>query len=176
MARTNLNFKQTPVLLTGVVVLATAWIGLMLILPSGLQRLRAAKMILAEEQQKSQILGQLEAEQARVQPWQRRLSAGPNAEWLITETARLAREAGIRVTSMEPRTPIRFEGGSKLSVALSAECSYHELGQFLSFVESSMQLMMVEQVHITPAASDESTTHVDLVLSSWQVAPMIGGT
>ena len=167
--------KRWRLILGGVVALAALVIGLQMIVRPGLARLREAQALLSEERQKSELVHQLQAQLTRMEPWQRRLSSDQMMEWLVSELTRLAREAGVRVIAIQSRPVTHTPEATSVSVSVEIESSYHELGRFLSLVESSPPLILVERIEIQ-AATAPASPRAELLLSSWQVAALVGSS
>ena len=176
MSPINVNVKQLPVVLSVTVIFVTLWVGVNLIVKPAQARRKLAQAALAEERQKSELVRQIQAQLDRMEAWQHRLlSGGQTTEWLVGEATRLANEAGVRVSSINPQAVTRFEGAAKFAVSLEVESGYHNLGQFLGAIESASQIIQVERLQMTGAGSATALPRVELVLSSWYVAPAVGG-
>ncbi|MBI4355473.1 MAG: type 4a pilus biogenesis protein PilO, partial [Candidatus Omnitrophica bacterium] len=145
--------KRLPLILGGLIALATLVLGLQMVVRPGLSRLRENQTLLAEERQKSELVRQLQDQLARMEPWQRRLSSDQMMEWLVSELTRLARESGVRVIAIQSHPVTHAPEATSVSVSLEIESSYHELGRFLSLVESSPPLILVERIEIKAAAA-----------------------
>ena len=98
-----------------------------------------------------------------------------DSDWLMQEIGRLAREAGLRLTSLTPQSPRQFSDGTLLSVSANFTSSYHHVGQFVSRLESSESLLRVDELELTPDPGRQGNglANIRLLVSTLYVPPVI---
>jgi len=96
-------------------------------------------------------------------------------DWLMQEIGRLAREVGVHITSLTPQAPRQFSDGTLLSVSVNFTTSYHNLGQFVSRLESSGALLRIDELELTPDPGRQGTgvANIRLLVSTLYVPPVL---
>lgn len=99
-----------------------------------------------------------------------RLPEKAEISWLIETINKLADDAGISLLSVTPVSREPFEGYYRLPVRIDIECSYHQLGDFVSRVENSPRFLSVRAMRVegqrVPDASGAAKLRVNLLLSA----------
>lgn len=94
----------------------------------------------------------------------------PETESLLDAVDQLAKAQGIRLTSISPEEPKRVQDAQRLAVTLRFATSYHQLGQFLSALESAPHFLWIEGMDVSRDVSSGSA-QVTLTVSSMWVPP-----
>ncbi len=71
------------------------------------------------------------------------------AEWLVKRLTAHVQEAGLRMESIVPHTPVSVQEFQQVSVTVQLSASYHQLGKLLSQLENSDELVWVQDLDIT---------------------------
>lgn len=117
----------------------------------------------------------LEESLSLIESYRRRLSPEPQTAWLLRTVGKLAEEARINLSGINPQTPRALGDLSEFSVALRFSSSYHELGEFLSLIESNPKLLRIERLEFKPLiseANDLFEANVTLVVSTLFLPPV----
>lgn len=123
------------------------------------QQLREAR---EEQALKTRVAASLQTlEQQREQ-----LALRPDPDWFLTEVGAVAKEAGVQVVSISPQPPREGADATVLVVSLRLTTTYHQLGRFLSRLESQDRLIHVDELQVTPDQGFSGTSHVSLTLST----------
>ena len=117
---------------------------------------------------------QLEDSLGLLESYRRRLCPKADAGWLMRQVGDLANSAGLDVSTINPGKARRLGGITQLSVSLHLIASYHQLGQFLSRIESAEYLLHVDDLDFRRARAqhqDSMMADVDLVVSTFYMPP-----
>ena len=101
------------------------------------------------------------------------LALRPDPDWFLTEVGVVAKEVGLQVTSISPYPPKEGADATVLSVSLRLITTYHQLGRFLSQLESHDRLIHVDSLQITPDQGFSGKTYTNLVLSTLYIPPVM---
>ena len=82
--------------------------------------------------------------------------------WVLNAAVDLAHKSGIDLKQVDPIEPQRYDSFSLVKVKLSARCSYHDLGRFISDIENSKYFFKVEKLDFksikVPGVNDNAET------------------
>ncbi len=169
-----------PSLISGVLIAAIAGaVGHQTIYRDSRRTMTVLQAQLADFQQTQGLREEVARSLAEIEEFRNRFSQNPDTEWLVGEVSRLAERAEIQLTTILPASPKKVEGLEglmTLSVALEFTASYHQLGKFLSIVESAPVLIRVDE--LTLARSEQGRAKVQLTVSTLYVpagVPPISG-
>ncbi len=116
---------------------------------SMLTRLQTLEQERAALVQKTTLVQSIADIERRLTEYQTRLTEGKKKGWFLEEMNSIAKEAGFILLSVEPQQ--RRDIGNDLellSVHIEADASFHELGEFVSRLESAKSAFKVVQVDI----------------------------
>ena len=161
-------------LLSAIIVLAVAgFFGYKIISEhqSEAQRLREQ---LQQESELGNRQAQLEESLGLVELYRRRLAPGQDVVWLLRTVGELANEADIHLSAISPQPPKHRGDFTQVSVSLRLTASYHQLGRFLSRLESAEHLLRVDKLNLASKASGDgpSEAEVELVVSTMYLPPL----
>jgi Tfp pilus assembly protein PilO len=92
---------------------------------------------------------------------------------VMSEISEMAEASGVRITG-DPELLLGRKGPGNFSqypMRLRVKATYHEVGDFLSLLESSPRFAAVEQVDIrsdVESGSGESETTILIALAAWE--------
>ena len=124
------------------------------------QRL-AAQAAYAEEQQKTVLQRDIADRETLVHAYQNRLPKTADTDWLISQSAAVAAAAGIQLHTVRPDSPVAEKGYTRLTITVESVATYHELGRFVSQLESAQSFICVDRVKVAeaaPAGDERSST------------------
>ena len=90
---------------------------------------------------------------------------------LLENLSRLAGEAGVKITALEPRDAVRtklMEPFSMVPIKNSAAVGAHELGRFLAALESSKTFFRVRDVRIAADQADTKRHTISVELETYR--------
>lgn len=88
-----------------------------------------------------------------IETYQQRLPQEPDPSWLISKITEAARADGIELTSLSPDNPMDQKTFINLSATFQFQSTYHQLGRFLTQLESSRPFIRVDRVEMNPNAA-----------------------
>jgi len=103
---------------------------------------------LAAERETHRVREQVAGLLRETEEFRKRLAPEPDSAWLVREVGKLAEAAQIELTSIAPQSPKPVQEFTGLAVAVQFSSSYHELGRFLSVIESSYAFIRVDELSI----------------------------
>lgn len=163
-----------PTLLSGIIaVVLGAFFGFTRVHQPTEQRLNQLARQLAEEQESQQVRVEIAKLVGEVEQFRKRLAPEPEAVWLVREVGRLAEEAHVQLSSIAPQPPRPVQEFTRLVVAIQFDSSYHDLGQFLSVIESSNSFIRVDELAVSRQTRDQDhpLPAVTLTLSTLYLPP-----
>ena len=134
------------------------------------QRLRAIQEELQVQQETEALREKLASSIQELERLRKRLPPEPEPEWLVGQVAKLAEQTGIKLTSIVPENPRQFDEFTHLSVSLQFTTSYHQLGAFISTLESSPSFVRVDQLDLS-RGQQEDTASVRVAVSTVYLPP-----
>jgi type IV pilus assembly protein PilO len=104
------------------------------------------------------------------------LSSEEEIPSLLEELSAMAKESGVRIIGIRPQAAI-VPGGEagtdsyeEIPVSIKAKCGYHQLGRFISRLESAKRLLVIEQINIASNPRTSRSHDVQLLVSTFLVA------
>ena len=114
-------------------------------------RLQAALADQVEEQQKTAVQRDIAAREALLRSYRERLPKTADTDWLIAQSALIAGKTGMPLTTVTPAQPIAEQGYTRLAITVESAATYHELGRFVSALESAQPFIRVDDVKVEAA-------------------------
>lgn len=148
-------------ILTAAIILSGAVIGWNLVLSGDLRTLSDLKKGAGERALKQETTQNIERLKASFRGNDSFMWTN-DTSLLVESLNQMAKESGLKLTSVSPLDPVRDENYEKLPLRLEAEGGYHELGRFISKVESSAKLIKVSEATIQ---KNEGILKILIVLS-----------
>ena len=104
---------------------------------------------MVEEQQKGALLIRIAATEGIIRRYSQYLSSTKENRWLLGQLSDIANQTGVSLLSISPRLPKEGDKYVSLSVDAEIRCDYNQLGNFISKLESSPQLIRLDGVQLT---------------------------
>ena len=139
------------------------WIGIFLIIAilarkivynPQVEKIKTIEKQIAEEKEKTYILKEI-GKIERALNFYRSPASSEEATWILDEITRIAKDTGVRIIALEPRASEEQKVYIKLPIKLMVECSYHELGYFLSQIERSKRFLKIDELQAGRERIDE---------------------
>lgn len=128
----------------------------------------------AQEQTKRQSQHDVAALLEQVEQYRKRLPPEPEASWLVREVVALGHKAGLELATISPESPQQFQQFTRLGVSVQFEATYHQLGEFLDYIERSDSYIRAERLVLSRPREDGVPASVSLVLSTIYLPPAAG--
>ncbi len=175
-----------------VVILVPLLCGLLaswnLVVHPGLSKITAAHKELRSLGAKEITFGSIADSEKRLTDFQKKLPKAGDKMWLVDQLNSIANATNFLILSVTPDEQKMVVGGflERTSIHIEAQGNYHELGEFVSQVESLEQLVKISRVDVTAATfssgmdgrGDGSARHSDatcrVVLSVGLLSPLAG--
>lgn len=155
-----------PAVISGIIVLAaTGYFGYHGAVVRPRQALERVQQQLREAQQEQDLRAHVAFSLQEFEHQRQRLAQSPDPDWLLQEVGKLVHDAGIEVRALIPQAPQKGAEFTRLAVSLQFTSTYHQLGQFLSRIESAQHSITVEELDVTPERSTSGLAQVRLLLS-----------
>lgn len=137
-------------------------------------RIENLKAKIAEEQAKNRILTEIGKRERGLESYQPLMPPERDVEWLRRRITELADESQVKLLSISPRAPEDRGIYVRLSVEVEVECGYHQLGDFLSRLESSKEFVKLDSIDFrrekaitVKAVEEEAVGKAKLVVSTF---------
>ena len=104
---------------------------------------------IAEEQQKGAFLTRIAVTENIIKRYCQYLPSAKENRWLLGRLSNIADQVGVSLISISPRLPKEEDKYVSLSVDAEIRCDYDQLGNFISKLESSPQLIRLDDVQLT---------------------------
>ncbi|MBP7056735.1 MAG: type 4a pilus biogenesis protein PilO [Candidatus Omnitrophica bacterium] len=176
------NKKQTAILITLVAVAAfILYLNLMLLpqlssLGDNFKKIARLDSDLREAERDVSTIGNLErgisVYDEKIEQYVKMLPAEKEIPALLENLASMARDANVRIVAITPVTGKETEGEKgriylEMPIQISAKSGFHELGRFMSSLESSGRFMKVLDIEIKGNPSTPKRHDVDLLLTTY---------
>ncbi len=104
---------------------------------------------IAEEQQKGAVLTRIAVAEGIIKRYSQYLPSTEDNRWLLEQLGDIADQTGVSLLSISPRLPKGADKYVSLSVDAEIRCDYNQLGNFISKLESSPQLIRLDSLQLT---------------------------
>lgn len=139
--------RHKILVMTAVIFLLGALVGKHFLIDTDLGTLKDLAGQLAAENQKEETLGKLSELDKKIKNYDRYFEKTEDNSWLIENVNRLAVSSGVNLGSITPQQTEMGENFNKLFLRLELRCGYHELGKFLSGIESGPRFIKISEVN-----------------------------
>ncbi len=166
---------MNPALISGIIVLAlAARVGYVNIYLSGQEEVRHVR----EEQHRLEEFQNLRLQVAsaldRAEHLRTKFGQKAEPDGLMQEVDRLAQKVGVQLGRIGPEQTREASGFLYLAISLEVTCTYHELGRFLSEIESSDTFFIrVDELDVSRIVDPQGLAATKLVLSTLYVPPLL---
>jgi Tfp pilus assembly protein PilO len=106
------------------------------------------------------LLAKVDKLTKKLEDYEKVISKSKDESWLITEVSSLANKAKVRVLSVEPLKKSVIKAYDNISIQVDLLCSYHDLGKFVSLLESSKELLRIAKLEITTREEKKTVARV----------------
>lgn len=135
----------------GIIALMT---GLVFIYKPFMDRTTSLRSEILRERDKNILIGKIRTLGKYLKVYDKRLPKDASVSWLIGELSDMASKEHVELSSITPGSPEDYEFYTKLYVIMDTISTYHELGRFLSRIESSDRFLRIENIYIKRLDAD----------------------
>ena len=111
-------------------------------------RIERLKAEAAEEHEMNRLLVEIGRAVEEIDSYLPRIPLEKNVDWLRREVTRIAAESEVKIVSITPRSPEKKDLYTRLAVGMEVECGYHQLGEFVSELESSKRFTNIDSLKL----------------------------
>ena len=104
---------------------------------------------ITEEQQKGTLLTRIAVTESIIKRYCQYLPSTKERQWFLGQLSNIADQTGVSLISISPRLPKEGDKYMSLSVDVEIRCDYNQFGNFISKLESSPQLIRLDNVQLT---------------------------
>jgi len=122
-----------------------------------------------DERDKNILVGKISALDKHLNIYKKRIPEGRGVSWLLNTVSDIAAKGRIDVTYIKPGMPDDRGLYTQLHVVLDTVSTYHNLGQFISNIESSEKFLRVESIKMKRLDLDEDFNAENTKFQSFDV-------
>jgi len=111
------------------------------------RRIEGLKAKVAEEHEKNRLLIEIGKMVEEIDSYQPRIPLERDVDWLRREVIRMANESEVKIVSITPKSPEKRHLYTRLAVEMEVECGYHQLGDFVSKLESFKKFISILKIN-----------------------------
>ena len=165
-AALELEPQKKLYLVSAAIWLGGLFLGWSFFLSGDLQRLSMARTAKSEEARKQEVLKNIAGLENEALSYKARFAKSGDVSWLVETLGRISKKTNVRLDSISSPEILRVGRYEKISLRLNAVCGYHELGDFVSQIESDEKLIKVSEVTLDKKVSESgSSLNAALVVS-----------
>src|SRR3989338_42089 len=144
------------VIFSAIVGTVTLIIGIAFIYIQFLHQNKSLRETILLEREKNVLMGQIRALGRHLKVYERRiLEQGRGVSWLLSKVSDMAADEHIEISSIRPGTPESWGAYTKLYVIAETVSTYHQLGRFISKIESFEKFLRIEKITVKRMDLDE---------------------
>lgn len=136
------------VILSAVIIIVTLVTGTAFICLPFLNKNKSLRAEILHERDRNVLVGKIRALGKHLKVYNKRIPAQRGVSWLLSVVSDMASKEQIELSSIKPGAPEDRGSYTQLYVILETISTYHQLGRFLSRVESSEKFLRVEDINI----------------------------
>ncbi len=126
------------------ILIVTFGIGKKFIYQPRLKTIEQIQLRIEKQAQKNDLLQDIVALKKGIDSYSERMPPNEEITWVVDEISKLSKDSGIELLSLEPQAVEDKGSYYRLPLELDIECSYHQLGNFLSRIENSPKFMRLD--------------------------------
>lgn len=141
----NLSEKKHIIIFVLIVILAFL-VGRNGIYKYSVSQINSVESQIEEEEKKNELLKMIGRLDEKWQTYKESSFLTPEITPFLDRVSQLAKEAEIEIAVFNPLPAIQRECHIELPVSMPLKCSYHQLGRFLSLLESNQEFIGVKEL------------------------------
>ncbi len=132
---------------TSVIVVVTLFIGIVFIYMPFAKNKKTLSSEVSMQANRNLLINKIVALR-KLELYRKRVSEDRDASWLLEEVSNMASESKVEVSSIEEGSPEDRGLYKRLYVTVDTYSTYHQLGVFLSKIESQEDFIRVEELNM----------------------------
>ncbi|MBN3038029.1 MAG: type 4a pilus biogenesis protein PilO [Candidatus Omnitrophica bacterium] len=130
------------------VFLLVCFIGYNLVLKYNQTKIASVKEEIEKEKKKGELLIDISILDRKMKTFRSRSFPSTEITPLLDMITPLAKECGIAIETFSPRPLSHKEGFAYIPLEIPLRCGYHQVGKFISLLESNKELIRVQSVRL----------------------------
>lgn len=120
----------------------------------------------ANEIERNKYFNSIAEDERKLLAYKKYLSKTQDSSWLIDFVNRVAGETGLSLGSVSPEgAGADLEAYPKISLRIETHCGFHELGEFISRIESAPTLIRINYISMRPSDILNPSKGLDVSMS-----------
>jgi len=167
----NIELKKLSkiVILSAIVVIVTIVVAVAVIYLPFLNKTKSLRSQILTERDRNVLIGKIRALGKHLKVYKKRIPEQRDVSWLLREVSDMATKEEIEISSIKPGIPEDRGLYTKLFVTMDTISTFHQLGKFVSIVESSEHFLRVDNIFIKRLDLDEDFSEDKAKFESFDV-------
>ncbi len=149
------QIKGKKFLIIGIIALLTFIIAFNLIYKPGKAKISSLQIEIKKQQQINHLVDSIGNFRREIQTYRSRSAPFAKTDWLVSAVTQQAAKTGVKIESIESYSPVVSGEYTYLRCKISCKSAYHDLGKFLSLLESQREFIEVERLNINSSLMEE---------------------
>ena len=146
MKKVSVKKPNNIIILTSILIVGTLAIGAVFIYMPFLNKSKYLRDEILRERERNILTGKIRGLGKHLKIYEERVPNGRSVSWLLNDVSEMATKEYVDISSIKPGAPEDRGQYTKLYVVMDIICTYHQLGRFVSRVESSEKFLRIESV------------------------------
>lgn len=149
MKKINVKKPNKIVISSTITIIIVLVVSLAFIYKPFLNKCKTLRSSILQERDRNLLIGKIRALGRHLKVYEKRIpQKGRGVSWLLSQISEMAAEESIEIISIKPGMPEGHRLYTKVYVILDTASTYHQLGRFVSRVESAEKFFRVESINI----------------------------
>ena len=135
-------------IISAAMIVVTVFIGVVFIYMPFANKSKSLREEILRERDRNVLIGKIRAMGRHLKVYNKRVPQGRGVSWLISHISDIASKQKIEISSIKPGIPEDRGLYTNLHVVLDIACTYNQLGEFISKIESSEKFLRVESINM----------------------------
>jgi len=138
------------------ITLVTIVIALVFIYAPFVNRNKTLRAEILRERERNVLVGKIRALAKHTKFYEERIpEEGRGVSWLLREVSDMATKGQIELSSIKPGDPEQRKQYDRLYITMEIVSTFHQLGDFLSRIESSEKFLRIESIDVERLDADK---------------------
>jgi len=146
---------RSVIIIAAAIIVFAIFIGAVFIYTPFKNATKELESKISVEKNKNALIGKINILGRNLEGYRKKIAEKEDPSWLSKEISRIVSEEGIEVSSVEPGVVEKRDLYTKLDVTLDVYATYHQLGAFLSRIESEDRFFRVGSLNMKRLDLDE---------------------
>ncbi len=160
------NIKAKVIGLCALIAIAVGVLGWNGLLKPMAEQVKKLSVSRSNEIERNKYFNTIAEDERKLLSYKKFLSKTQDSSWLIDFVNRVAGEAGLSLGSVSPEgAGADLEAYPKISLRIETHCGYHELGEFISRIESASTFIRINYISMRPSDILNPSKGLDVSMS-----------